>query len=73
MEVRRSLALFYALGWFGWPIGLFVFGGFESAAGATVIGVGCLLVLATLALELLLRRRDARRARQAASPGLAKD
>ena len=60
MQLRRPLDLFFAVGSLGWPVGLFALGGFDDDAGTIVIGVGSLVVLATMASELLLRRRDAR-------------
>jgi hypothetical protein len=69
MQLRRPLDLLFALGSLGWPVGLFAFGGFNNDTGATIIGVGSLLVLASIAVELLLRGRARRRAGRTASPG----
>lgn len=64
MTIRRPLDLVYAVGCFGWPVGLFVFGGFKNSTGTTIIGVGSVLVLAATAIEMALRVRDRRRARR---------
>src|SRR3954452_22149754 len=66
MQLRRSLALLFALGSPGCPVGMFAFGGFDTGTGAAVIGTGCLLVLVSLAAELVLRARDDRRRRRPA-------
>jgi hypothetical protein len=57
VQLRRPLDLLFVLGFLGWPMGLFGFGGFDNDAGGTIIGVGCLLLLSSLAVELLLRGR----------------
>ena len=69
MQLRRPLDLSLALGELGWPVGMFAFGGFRSDTGAIIIGGGSVLVLATMAIELLLRARDRRLARRGAASG----
>jgi hypothetical protein len=61
VEIRRALILPYALGSLAWPVGLIGFGGWDDLAGATIIGVGSIVILLTMAAELLLRVRDRRR------------
>jgi hypothetical protein len=64
VQPRRPLDLFFALGSLGWPVGYFAFGGFDSDAGGTIIGVGSLVVVGSMAVELVLRGRDRRRGRR---------
>jgi hypothetical protein len=45
-----------------WPVGEFGFGGFGEDAGTAIIAAGCVLVLASLTAEFVLRART-RRAR----------
>lgn len=63
MTLRRSLDLFCVLGTGAWPVGLIGFGGTENDTGASIIGVGGLVVLASLGIEATLRARDRWRAR----------
>lgn len=58
MELRSPLNWLVTLGWLGWPIGVFAFGGSDDDTGVIFIGVGSLLILGSMAIELLLRKRD---------------
>jgi hypothetical protein len=57
VEIRAPLNMIFAIGCFGWPIGGFFFGGVEDPIGGAIIGIGSLMVLGAMGLELALRRR----------------
>jgi hypothetical protein len=61
MTLRGPLPWLFATGMLGWPVGSWAFGGFHSATGALIIGVGSSLGISCVALELALRMRDRRR------------
>jgi hypothetical protein len=61
VQLRGPLALLFALGSLGWPVGGWIFGGVDNDTGGTIIGVGSLVVLGSMGVELLLRARDKRR------------
>ena len=45
-----------------WAIGRYGFGGLDNSTGAVIAAAGCLVVIAALSTEYVLRRRGARSA-----------